>query len=64
MEHPAKKKQNFFIAAKVALEISGGPLGVKLANQAHLGVENPKNTPFDKIVQNPTQLLKAIIYSL
>ena len=46
MEHPAKKKQIFFIAAKVALEISGGPLGVKPAIQAHLGVENPETHTF------------------
>ena len=39
------------------LEISGGPLRVKPAIQAHLGVENPEKHTF---VQNTTQLLSSL----
>ena len=49
VETPAKKKiKNFLLHQNLRLEISWGPLGVKQAIQAHLGVENPEKHTFEQ----------------
>ena len=44
--------------ARLRLEISWGPLRVKPAIQAHLGVENPGKHTFGQNCPNTTQLLR------
>ena len=47
VKHPVKKIfKKFLLLQKLRLEISWGPLGVKPAIQAHLGVENPEKHTF------------------